>query len=146
MKEEVNVGKPRRNPRRRCIDSAANSPAYPTTTDFQERSLSRRGLSRSHAHTTQRFYHLLHLHQLLSSLSLSSISSSSNACVHASAHGRMRADVWAVYAGRRLQKCGEWTSRLSVAHRIRFHFRAPRTPSRFERRWSRLNLCLVNVP
>lgn len=71
MKEEVNVGKPRRNPRRRCIDSAANSPAYPTTTDFQERSLSRRGLSRSHAHTTQRFYHLLHLHQLLSSLSLS---------------------------------------------------------------------------
>lgn len=25
--EEVNVEKPRRNPRRRCIDSAANSPA-----------------------------------------------------------------------------------------------------------------------
>lgn len=45
--EEVNVEKPRRNPRRRCIDSAANSPAYPTTTtDFQERSLSRCSLSR----------------------------------------------------------------------------------------------------
>lgn len=125
--EEVNVEKPRRNPRRRCIDSAANSPAYPTTTtDFQERSLSLGAASLAgHAHTTQRFYHLLHLHQLLIlSLSLFSISSSSNACVHASAHGRMRADVWAVYAGRRLQKCGEWTSRLSVAHRIRFHFRA----------------------
>lgn len=43
--EEVNVEKPRHNPRRRCIDSAANSPAYPTTTDFQERSLSVQPLS-----------------------------------------------------------------------------------------------------
>ena len=76
--EEVNVEKPRRNPRRRCIDSAANSPAYPTTTtDFQERSLSLGAASLAgHAHTTQRFYHLLHLHQLLIlslSLSLSSL-------------------------------------------------------------------------
>ena len=127
--EEVNVEKPRRNPRRRCIDSAANSPAYPTTTtDFQERSLSRCSLSRRpRTHDPE----ILPpspppptSYPLSLSLSLFSISSSSNACVHASAHGRMRADVWAVYAGRRLQKCGEWTSRLSVAHRIRFHFRA----------------------
>lgn len=41
--EEVNVEKPRRNPRRRCIDSG-EQPANPTTTDFQERSPS---LSRS---------------------------------------------------------------------------------------------------
>lgn len=123
--EEVNVEKPRRNPRRRCIDSAANSPAYPTTTDFQERSLSVQPLSPA-THTRPRDSTTFSTStDFLSSLSLSlfSISSSSNACVHASAHGRMRADVWAVYAGRRLQKCGEWTS-LSVAHRIRFHFRA----------------------
>ena len=119
--------RPRRVLRRRYIDSAANTPAHPSTpTDFQERALSLGAASLAgDAHTPQTLFLLLLLLLLLFlSLSLFSISSSSNACVHASAHGRMRADVWAVYAGRRIQKCGERTSRLSVGHRIRFNFRA----------------------
>ena len=71
--EEVNVEKPRRNPRRRCIDSAANSPAYPTTTDFQERSLSVQPLSPA-THTRPRDSTTFSTStDFLSSLSLSSL-------------------------------------------------------------------------
>lgn len=131
----MNVEKPRRNPRRRCIDSG-EQPANSTTTDFQERSP--RG-HREHAHAApahQRFYHLLHLHLLLLP----------RACVHTleserspeNASGRMGGP-----AGRRARRGGVVKNPRRVPP-ISFYFHA--APLRRLFCWSRLRENSTETP
>ena len=111
--EEVNVEKPRRNPRRRCIDSGVQPGEldyHSTSRSVLSARLSR--VQRARTHTTQRFYTTF-------STSTFSPTSLPRTCVHASAprecertYGRssrstLLADVF--------KKCGEWTSRLTAS-------------------------------
>lgn len=112
----MNVEKPRRNLKRRCIDSNRRL-SYSTAADLQGMSrldIRRYCPARFHLHPSPR----THTKALLSSQEVSTLAAPyffSSSYVHtlSSLGGeRMRADVWAVWSldgGRHLQKCRERT-------------------------------------